>query len=154
VEKYIQNRLPYALLWGFGGSMSLSEREAFGTFLASQLQRTQPPAGANILDCYPHLESGDWLPWKSKVESVDIETHKVGSPDVVIATVDTVRHEEVMHSWLTEHRPLLLCGPPGYLLRARLTVFICTFTLCFFFGFFFFFFHLASSDRSEARARR
>jgi len=24
-----------------------------------------------------------------------------------------VRHEEVVQSWLAEHRPLLLCGPPG-----------------------------------------
>ena len=38
---------------------------------------------------------------------------QVASPDVVIPTVDTIRHAEVLHAWLAEHRPLLLCGPPG-----------------------------------------
>jgi len=27
--------------------------------------------------------------------------------------MDTVRHEEVLYSWLSEHKPLMLCGPPG-----------------------------------------
>jgi dynein heavy chain 1 len=27
--------------------------------------------------------------------------------------MDTVRHEEVLYSWLSEHKPLILCGPPG-----------------------------------------
>ena len=27
--------------------------------------------------------------------------------------MDTVRHEDVLYSWLAEHKPLLLCGPPG-----------------------------------------
>ena len=32
--------------------------------------------------------------------------------DVVAPTMDTMRHEEVLHSWLSEHKPLMLCGPP------------------------------------------
>jgi dynein heavy chain 1 len=27
--------------------------------------------------------------------------------------MDTVRHEEVLYSWLSKHKPLMLCGPPG-----------------------------------------
>lgn len=27
--------------------------------------------------------------------------------------MDTIRHEEVLYSWLSEHKPLILCGPPG-----------------------------------------
>ncbi|KAG8726841.1 Cytoplasmic dynein 1 heavy chain 1 [Ceratobasidium sp. 414] len=27
--------------------------------------------------------------------------------------MDTVRHEEALYSWLSEHKPLMLCGPPG-----------------------------------------
>jgi dynein heavy chain 1, cytosolic len=33
--------------------------------------------------------------------------------DLVIPTVDTDRHQEVLCSWLNEHRPFCLCGPPG-----------------------------------------
>ena len=57
--------------------------------------------------------SGDWVPWTSKVPVVEVETHKVASPDVVIPTIDTVRHEALLYTWLAEHKPLVLCGPPG-----------------------------------------
>ena len=33
--------------------------------------------------------------------------------DIVVTTVDTVRHTEVLRAWLNSHKPLVLCGPPG-----------------------------------------
>ena len=33
--------------------------------------------------------------------------------DLIISTVDTLRHQDVLCSWLSEHRPFILCGPPG-----------------------------------------
>lgn len=33
--------------------------------------------------------------------------------DLIIETVDTLRHKDVLCGWLNEHRPFLLCGPPG-----------------------------------------
>lgn len=27
--------------------------------------------------------------------------------------MDTVRHEALLYTWLAEHKPLVLCGPPG-----------------------------------------
>lgn len=56
---------------------------------------------------------GEWQPWSNKVPQVEVETHKVAAPDVVIPTVDTVRHEALLYTWLAEHKPLVLCGPPG-----------------------------------------
>lgn len=47
------------------------------------------------------------------VPKIEVETHKVASPDVVVPTVDTVRHVEVLKAWLSERKPLILCGPPG-----------------------------------------
>lgn len=44
---------------------------------------------------------------------IEVETHKVASPDVVVPTLDTVRHEALLYTWLAEHKPLVLCGPPG-----------------------------------------
>ncbi len=57
--------------------------------------------------------AGEWVPWQSKVPQIEVETHKVAAPDVVIPTVDTVRHESLLYTWLAEHKPLVLCGPPG-----------------------------------------
>ena len=53
------------------------------------------------------------MPWSNKVPQIEVETHKVGSPDVVVPTLDTVRHEALLYTWLSEHKPLVLCGPPG-----------------------------------------
>ena len=56
---------------------------------------------------------GEWVPWLNKVPQIEIETHKVASPDVVVPTLDTVRHESLLYTRLAEHKPLVLCGPPG-----------------------------------------
>lgn len=45
--------------------------------------------------------------------TIDVDPKKVTDADVVIMTVDTNRHQEVLCSWLSEKRPFLLCGPPG-----------------------------------------
>ena len=48
-----------------------------------------------------------------RVPKIEVETHKVGSPDIVVPTLDTVRHESLLYTWLAEHKPMVLCGPPG-----------------------------------------
>lgn len=53
------------------------------------------------------------MAWQSKVPLIEVETHRVGAPDVVIPTLDTVRHESLLNTWLAEHKPMVLCGPPG-----------------------------------------
>ena len=57
--------------------------------------------------------NGEWIPWIKKVPSVSIETHMVDQTDLIIPTVDTLRHEDLLYSWLSEHKPVILCGPPG-----------------------------------------
>jgi hypothetical protein len=37
---------------------------------------------------------------------MDVETHKVGAPDIVVPTIDTVRHESLLYTWLADHKPL------------------------------------------------
>lgn len=39
--------------------------------------------------------------------------HRVAAADLVVPTIDTVRHEMLLSAWLSEHKPLVLCGPPG-----------------------------------------
>ena len=52
--------------------------------------------------------------WQGKVPTIEIDSHMhaVTQSDVVAPTMDTVRHEE-LYSRLSEHKPLMLCGPPG-----------------------------------------
>ena len=44
---------------------------------------------------------------------IEIEAHRVAATDVVVPTMDTVRHELLLNTWLSERKPLVLCGPPG-----------------------------------------
>lgn len=47
------------------------------------------------------------------ISCFQVESHRVAASDLVVPTVDTVRHEMLLSAWLAEHKPLVLCGPPG-----------------------------------------
>ena len=32
---------------------------------------------------------------------------QVASPDIVVPTLDTVRHESLLYTWLAEHKPMV-----------------------------------------------
>ena len=115
VESYITKRLLVSLVWAFTGDSKLDTRAAMGDFLRINSGLDFPPLGpgGSLIDFDVQVQSGDWLSWQDTVPTIEIETQAVTSPDVVIPTMDTARHEEVLYSWLSEHRPLLLCGPPG-----------------------------------------
>ena len=49
----------------------------------------------------------------TKVRTTEIEAHIVAEAGIIAPTVDTVCHEEALYSWLSEYKPLMLCGPPG-----------------------------------------
>lgn len=114
LEQYIPKALVYSLLWSFAGDAKLKVRSDLGDFIRSVTTVSLPTSGsgAPIID-FEVAISGDWVPWSNKVPSMDVETHKVAAPDVVVPTLDTVRHESLLYTWLAEHKPLVLCGPPG-----------------------------------------
>ena len=115
IEVFLSKRLLVGLVWAFCGDSKLEVRAAFGNFVGQRTGIELPPMmpGGSVIDFDVHLSSGQWVPWQSSVPTVEINTHAVLSPDIVVPTVDTVRHEEILYSWLSEHKPLMLCGPPG-----------------------------------------
>ncbi|MBW0465869.1 hypothetical protein O181_005584 [Austropuccinia psidii MF-1] len=116
IEAYATKRLLVAIVWAFTGDSKLDTRARMGNFLRDHSGLDMPPlAGpeASLIDYDVQVSSGDWVPWQNSVPVVEIDTHQVLSSEVVIPTLDTVRHEEVLYSWLSEHKPLMLCGPPG-----------------------------------------
>jgi dynein heavy chain 1 len=73
-----------------------------------------PPEGdASVLDYEVQIEDQTWHTWASSVPRLTIDPSKVTDSYVVIDTIDTARHQNVLGAWLSEHRPFLLCGPPG-----------------------------------------
>ncbi|XP_049595492.1 cytoplasmic dynein 1 heavy chain 1 [Syngnathus scovelli] len=113
LERYMQRYLIYAILWSFSGDGRLKMRAELGEYIR-RITTVPLPTAPNIpIIDYEVSITGEWQSWQGKVPQIEVETHKVASPDVVVPTLDTVRHEALLYTWLAEHKPLVLCGPPG-----------------------------------------
>ncbi|EAQ87359.1 dynein heavy chain [Chaetomium globosum CBS 148.51] len=115
IEGYIAKKLLLAMVWALTGDCPLTDRKLFGDKVAGLANFGSPPLDgtSSLIDFDVSLPGGEWSPWQSQVPTIEVNTHSVTQTDVVIPTLDTVRHEDVLYSWLAEHKPLLLCGPPG-----------------------------------------
>ncbi|XP_077971534.1 cytoplasmic dynein 1 heavy chain 1-like isoform X1 [Styela clava] len=113
MEQYLQKYLLYCILWSLSGDGKLKLREEMGQFIRRSTSVTLPAQqNMGIIDFEVTMQ-GQWVPWVNKVPQIEVETHKVAAPDVVVPTLDTVRHEALLYTWLAEHKPIVLCGPPG-----------------------------------------
>lgn len=115
MEAYLSKKLLVALVWALVGDCPLSERKLFGDQIAALTDVELPPLNetTSLIDFDVKPDKEGWNLWQNEVPSVEVNTHSIIQNDVVIPTLDTVRHEEILYSWLAEHKPLLLCGPPG-----------------------------------------
>ncbi|KAI9745692.1 MAG: Dynein heavy chain, cytoplasmic [Claussenomyces sp. TS43310] len=115
VESFISKKVLLALVWSLTGDCPLNERKAFGGYLAGLSTFGSPllEGNSSLIDYDVTLPKAEWSSWQNQVPTIEVNTHSITQTDVVIPTLDTVRHEDVLYSWLAEHKPLLLCGPPG-----------------------------------------
>ncbi len=115
IESFTSKKMLLALVWALVGDCPIRERKAFGEYIANLTTFDTPllSESSSLIDYDVSLPRAEWTPWQSQVPSIEINTHSVTQTDVVIPTLDTVRHEDVLYSWLAEHKPLILCGPPG-----------------------------------------
>lgn len=115
VNSYAIRRLLLNIIWSFAGDSQLEARAKLGELLRTLtgIEMPKMAAGTSLIDYDVDVASAQWVSWLSRVPTVEVEMHAIMSADVVIPTIDTVRHEDVLYSWLAEHKPLILCGPPG-----------------------------------------
>ncbi|KAJ0379023.1 Dynein heavy chain cytoplasmic [Colletotrichum chrysophilum] len=115
VEAFIAKKLLLALVWALTGDCPLNDRKSFGDVVGGLANFGNPPldGSSSLIDFDVTLPQAEWSPWQNQVPTIEVNTHSITQTDVVIPTLDTVRHEDVLYSWLAEHKPLLLCGPPG-----------------------------------------
>ena len=114
-EAYVAKKLLLVTVWALAGDTSLYTRKSFGSFITSMTSTDLPTLddSTSLIDYDVSLPQGRWVQWQSQVPSIEVNTHSITQTDVIIPTVDTLRHEDVLYSWLAEHKPLMLCGPPG-----------------------------------------
>ncbi|KAF2709100.1 hypothetical protein K504DRAFT_456000 [Pleomassaria siparia CBS 279.74] len=115
METFLSKKLLLALVWALAGDCPLSDRKQFGDLIAGLTDVELPTLNdsTSLIDYDVKPDKTEWFTWQSEVPNMEVQTHSVIQTDVVIPTLDTVRHEDVLYSWLAEHKPLLLCGPPG-----------------------------------------
>jgi dynein heavy chain 1 len=115
IETYLSKKLLVAIVWAFVGDCPLVERKLFGDQVAALTDVELPDLNENtsLIDYNVKPDKSAWTRWQDEVPTMEVNTHSIIQTDVVIPTLDTVRHEDVLYSWLAEHKPLLLCGPPG-----------------------------------------
>ncbi|KAK5628509.1 hypothetical protein RRF57_004225 [Xylaria bambusicola] len=115
IEVYVSKKLLLALVWALTGDCPLNDRKTFGDKVGALASFGSPPLDgtSSLIDFDVSLPQAEWTPWQNQVPAIEVNTHSITQTDVVIPTLDTVRHEDVLYSWLAEHKPLLLCGPPG-----------------------------------------
>jgi len=109
-KEYIRNWVIFSIIWGVSGSMKLSDRILYSALISKKSPVKFPEPA---IDYEIRIEDGQWYPWKSKVQTIEIEHSRISDADLIIPTIDTLRHQEVLLCWLSEHRPFILCGPPG-----------------------------------------
>ena len=115
LKAFTARKVVLGTIWAFAGDCTLAERKTFGDFVGALANIELPQSGdtSSLIDFDVRLPRAEWISWQSQVPSMEINTHSITETDVIIPTVDTVRHEDILYSWLAEHKPLLLCGPPG-----------------------------------------
>ena len=115
VEQYVTKRVLINIIWAFAGDAKLELRAEMGEHLRKETGVEVPilSYGASLIGYDVQINTGHWVAWKSRVRAVDTGAHAATAPQVVVPTVDAVRHEEILYSWLSEHKPLMRCGPPG-----------------------------------------
>jgi dynein heavy chain 1, cytosolic len=118
LEAYILKSLLVCVVWSFSGDSKLPARKELSDYVCSAVKSGSgldlPSNDSCSLIDYEVSSTGEWLAWSGSVPVVDLDdSSKIAASDVIIPTVDTVRHEWLLYTWLAEHRPLLLCGPPG-----------------------------------------
>ncbi|KAK6094055.1 dynein heavy chain [Batrachochytrium dendrobatidis] len=113
LENYITKSFYINLVWSFGGSAPSESRQKLAEFVSRRCTMPLPTLSDTVLDFDVDISSGTWVSWSSVVPIIDIDPQTLTRADVVVPTIDTLRHEKILMAWLTEHRPVILCGPPG-----------------------------------------
>ncbi|CAF4243617.1 unnamed protein product, partial [Adineta steineri] len=103
IEQYLVKSLIISMIWSFSGDSKLKYRQQLGEFIMNTIKNSNITSPADkslpIVDFEVNSE-GEWESWLLKVPSIELEGSKVDASDLVIPTIDTIRHETLLYTWL------------------------------------------------------
>lgn len=115
-SEYFFNAIFLAVVWSFAGEFVQNDTIAFINKLLKipKFQKIQDTATADtLLHMTVDPVDGKLKSLEGNIKQIDLQPHMILGSGVVIPTIDTVKYENVIHSILDQHEPLVLCGPPG-----------------------------------------
>ncbi|KAH3668236.1 hypothetical protein OGAPHI_001990 [Ogataea philodendri] len=110
ITSYVMRAVLHSLVWAFAGDSPLSEKQQFSLYLQSLPQLSQYST-SDLLYSEISVSDYEWKP--TSVAEFDLEPHTITRSDVVIPTMDTTVHENLIFSLIRKHETVILCGPPG-----------------------------------------
>ncbi|RIB15447.1 dynein heavy chain and region D6 of dynein motor-domain-containing protein [Gigaspora rosea] len=115
IERYVTKRLILSVIWSFSGDAKVDHRTKLCDFVSGITTVDLPyvPTGSTLIDYDVLINNGEWRLYTDKAPAIKIESFNLSDIGVIVPTVDIIRYKEILYTWLTEHKPLLLCGPPG-----------------------------------------
>ena len=113
IESYINRSFYTYLAWSFGSGLGAADRAILGDLILAHTKLFVEKTNLSPFEYDVDLFTGNIIPWETTIQKIEIESQSVTSADVIIPTPDTAKHEKLIYSWLSQHRSVILCGPPG-----------------------------------------
>lgn len=112
-DAIISKSLLLSIAWAYSGDCKIHETFLFAKFLVSQTPFIELEAPDIIMQYHFFNNSFEWQPWSDSVNCVELEPQQVLDTSLVVPTIDTTVLESIIRGILNQHKPLILCGPPG-----------------------------------------
>lgn len=112
----VKKQLFYSILWSMGCGLQEADQLSLARNLFN-LPKFYSLFEENECDSLINsqlvLPEGELKSLESSLPVVDLHAHQILGSGTMIPTVDTMKYENMIFALLNQHKPLLLCGPPG-----------------------------------------
>ncbi|CEP64483.1 dynein heavy chain LALA0_S11e05182g [Lachancea lanzarotensis] len=112
---YLKKTSVICLAWAVSSECSESDR----VFLEAMVKELSPDTtflnslDSPLTDLFVSPKDYNLALLSTQVPHNSLESYQVLSPDLIITTLDTLKHERFVFDLLTSGKSLILCGPPG-----------------------------------------
>ena len=119
IKRYIKYCTYLCIGWGFAGDCTIADREIFvlqlkdSAFHNLKMPTEMANSHKSYMDYDISLPRCDLVAWENSIKEIELDPYDLNNPNLVVPTEDTAKHENLIYSFLQEHKTLLLCGPPG-----------------------------------------